>query len=283
MFKSHKKMNCPDDSVLTVTGAGQKLVKLAKSPLLFCFRKIRAMSFGIKIPSIQTPVVIRGRIGYLAFFSCVMFVIMVAFASTWRAFYPAEFAVLSVVGTTLLFSGVLFHEVAWGWDTSSLFPWRKRDMIFTFKQSALPSTQWKVLMFCVCFLVVTLSQIAMKLYFGTIPKVISLVPSSIYPAVSYYVGIAIAEEFFFAGLLFCTWLLMTRHVGVSMFVNALIFSAFHSAMYYVLHVGDPAFIPAMFAARLSLDLFGYYLTGGDIWVGVFAHSFGNVLPSLLVQ
>lgn len=140
----------------------------------------------------------------------------------------------------------------------------------------------------VTFFSISLLQFAILGLIGTVaPQITQL---QILPSVAINSGAAIAEEWVFAwGIFtFLFWFVTLRHheptmmdLFIVLLVNGIIFSLFHSAVGLVLYGGETAFLPAIFASRVALDM-SFYISGGRLEVPMSGHFLINFFKSLVI-
>ena len=216
--------------------------------------------------------VIKGKLDIISLTALTYLFVFMLFYAVWSKFFPEMFDLLWKMWLFAT-SGLIIHEVMWGSDKDLFFKGtaktalQKSELRKTFTLTGLAFTSIVITQFAV----ITLFKVASE------PLTLQTLNERTFGAL----GAAIAEEFAFAWFLFSLFLFITKNVYISLFVDALLFALFHTAVGFMAFMGMPAYFPAIFLSRLILDTV-YYLSGGRISVTIMAHGMINFFTVIAV-
>ena len=219
------------------------------------------MAKSLKSPFFSSSIieVVRGKLDVVSLTALTYLFVFMLFYTVWSKFFPEMYDLLSKLWLFAT-SGLIVHEIMWG---------SQKDLFFTSQKGELRKT---ITLTGLAFSSIVIAQFAIIQTFGMEHK--PLTGSALQTKLFGAIGAAIAEEFAFACFIFSLFLFLTKNLYISLFVNAIIFALFHSAVGYQFYMGMPAFFPAIFVSRLALDLV-YYFSGGRITTSILAHGMIN--------
>lgn len=231
--------------------------------------------------SVETPNrkdIVRGILTPLPLIGLFVVSIFKLFFSTWAQLgFEEEFNLLTNLWSMAI-TGAIIHFLI-----SIPYKFHKWESVPSEK-----SFRSGIVLVAITFFAISLMQFAiMGLIGGQMPQ---LTQMQILPSVAINSGAAIAEEWIFAWGIFTVlfWFVTLRRrqptmmdLFVVLLVNGIIFSLFHSAVGLVLYGGEVAFLPAIFASRVALDI-SFYISKGRLEIPMIAHFLINFFKSLVV-